>query len=147
MKWQTFVAGLLLIVPGVLIGVSGYTFYYAKGYSYLLDDPKACMNCHVMRENYQAWEISPHRFVTCNGCHVPHDLVGKYAVKMEHGMRHSYVFTFEEPQIIRLKESGRDVVENNCINCHSTMVSSIVHGSGSGDRRCFDCHRQVGHAH
>ncbi len=133
------------MIPGVLIGVSGYTVYYAKGYSYLQNDPAACVNCHVMRDNHRAWEVSPHRFVTCNECHVPHDFVGKYATKIEHGLRHSYVFTFEDPQIIRLKESGRSIVESNCVRCHETAVSSIVHGPGNGGRTCFDCHRNVGH--
>ena len=39
----------LLIVAAVLvgltIGIGGYTFVYAKGYSYLSNDPQACANC------------------------------------------------------------------------------------------------------
>ncbi len=50
-------AALLIALPGIVIGLSGYTFYYAKGYSYLLDDPKACMNCHVTRDNFLTWQI------------------------------------------------------------------------------------------
>jgi cytochrome c nitrite reductase small subunit len=145
MRARHVFAALLIIVPGVLVGVSGYTFVYAKGYSYLLNDPKACMNCHVMRDNYQAWQVSPHRFATCNDCHVPHNFVGKYAAKAEHGMRHSYVFTFGDPQVIRIKPSGRAIVESNCVRCHAMTVSSIVHG-GENNHRCFDCHRGMGHA-
>ena len=156
MTRRQLITVLLLALPGIVLGLSGYTFYYAKGYSYLLDNPDACVNCHVMRENYNAWQVSPHRFVTCNGCHVPHNFLGKYATKVEHGMRHSYVFTFENPQVIRIKESGKDIVESNCVRCHAMMVSTIVHGDvtslnptlhgGIKERRCFECHQGMGHA-
>jgi cytochrome c nitrite reductase small subunit len=35
---------------GVVIGLGGYTFLYARGASYLTDHPAACANCHIMRE-------------------------------------------------------------------------------------------------
>ncbi len=136
---------ILLALLGILVGVSGYTFYYARGYSYLSNDPTACVNCHVMRDKFDAWQVSPHRFALCNDCHVPHNLAGKYAVKMEHGIRHSYVFTFGNPQIFRLRPSGYKVVEDNCVRCHATAVSTIMHG-GDGQRRCFECHKGMGHA-
>jgi len=40
---------ILGVLIGVVIGVGGYTFIYAKGYSYLTNDPAACANCHVMQ--------------------------------------------------------------------------------------------------
>jgi cytochrome c nitrite reductase small subunit len=42
-------------ILGILIGVGGYTFAYAKGASYLTNDPAACANCHVMENHYRAW--------------------------------------------------------------------------------------------
>ena len=33
------VVGVLI---GVVVGVGSYTFIYAKGYSYLTNDPRAC---------------------------------------------------------------------------------------------------------
>jgi len=41
---------LLGIALGLLMGVGGYTFIYARGASYMTDDPAACANCHVMNE-------------------------------------------------------------------------------------------------
>jgi cytochrome c nitrite reductase small subunit len=41
---------LLAILIGALAGIGGYTFYYAKGLSYLSNDPRACVNCHIMRD-------------------------------------------------------------------------------------------------
>src|SRR6266446_5493121 len=65
------------IVLGLGLGIGGYTFLYAKGWSYLTNDPAACANCHVMREHYDAWIKSSHRAVaTCNDCHTPHNFSG-----------------------------------------------------------------------
>ncbi len=143
MKTSTLLTALPLAALGILIGVSAYTFWYARGYSYLSNNPEACVNCHVMQDKFDAWQVSPHRFALCNDCHVPHNLAGKYATKMEHGIRHSYVFTFGNPQVIRLKKSGESIVEQNCIRCHDMMVSQVRHEMV--DRRCFDCHRGMGH--
>ena len=71
--------GLLLgalILAGIAIGIGGFTFVYARGYSYLTNDPAACANCHIMKEHFAAWSKSSHRAVaTCNDCHTPHELV------------------------------------------------------------------------
>jgi cytochrome c nitrite reductase small subunit len=54
-----------LILLGVAIGFAGgigsYIFIYAKGYSYLTDDPAACDNCHSMNEQYSGWMKGSHR--------------------------------------------------------------------------------------
>ncbi len=42
---------LLSALVGTLLDTGGYTFYYAEGASYLSDDPRACVNCHIMRAN------------------------------------------------------------------------------------------------
>ena len=57
------VQGLLLgAVLGVAVGIGGYTFVYARGWSYLTNDPAACANCHVMREQYDGWlQVQPPR--------------------------------------------------------------------------------------
>ena len=42
-------AGLIAaVVIGIAIGLGSYTFVYARGYSYLTNDPAACANCHIM---------------------------------------------------------------------------------------------------
>src|SRR5262245_34154410 len=81
---------------GVVIGLGGYTFHYAEGSSYFSTDPTACVNCHVMREQYDGWRKSSHHaFATCNDCHTPHALVPKYMVKAENGFWHSTAFTLQ----------------------------------------------------
>lgn len=133
---------------GLALGVGLYTFVYAKGYSYLTDDPRACMNCHVMKEQYDGWVKAPHRAVaTCNDCHTPHSLAGKYAVKANNGFWHSYYFTtqgFKEP--IEITPLDKRIALSNCRRCHAPVVDAID-GAHAGSKRldCLRCHKGVGH--
>ncbi|MFX3828794.1 NapC/NirT family cytochrome c, partial [Streptococcus suis] len=73
---------LLCALLGIAMGAGGFTFVYGQGFSYLSNDPKACVNCHIMREQYDGWSRSSHHAVaTCNDCHTPHALIPKYASK------------------------------------------------------------------
>jgi len=144
------VAGLVLAaLVGVLLGSGGFTFVEARGWSYLSDDPKACANCHVMREQLDSWQKSSHHAVaTCNDCHVPQDLLGKYATKADHGMRHSWGFTFQDfHEPIQIKPSSLAAVQANCLRCHEALVAGIVQhdGAGRGTDDCVRCHASVGH--
>src|SRR5512141_451430 len=80
-------------MAGGVAGLGGFTFSYANGLSYLSNDPRACVNCHVMRDVYDGWSHGSHKAVAvCNDCHTPHDIIGKYAVKALNGFRHSAAF-------------------------------------------------------
>jgi len=64
---------LLVVVLGALIGaaagIGGYTFVYARGYSYFTNDPAACANCHAMDAYYASWMKSRHHAAAvCNDC-------------------------------------------------------------------------------
>ncbi len=103
---------LLFGLGGGIFGLGAFTFNYAEGFSYLSDDPRACANCHVMREVYDGWNRSPHHAVAvCNDCHTPHSsFVAKYAIKGLNGFNHSKAFTlndFAEP--IRITALNRAV--------------------------------------
>ena len=52
MKRYTIQGILLGVVIGIAVGIGVYTFAYARGWSYLTDNPAACANCHVMREQF-----------------------------------------------------------------------------------------------
>ena len=66
------------------MGVGGYTFLYAEGFSYMSDDPAVCVNCHIMQPQYDSWQKASHHTVaTCVDCHLPHDFFRKYLAKAE----------------------------------------------------------------
>ncbi len=80
---------LIALALGAAIAVTGYTFVYAKGASYLSNDPRACANCHIMQDHLDGWIKSSHRSVaTCNDCHTPAGLIPKYFTKADHGVFH-----------------------------------------------------------
>jgi cytochrome c nitrite reductase small subunit len=134
---------------GVLVGLGGFTVYYAEGTSYLSNDPTACVNCHIMREQYDGWQkASHHEVATCNDCHIPHELIPKYWVKMENGYWHSKGFTlqdFHEP--IQIRAKNLVVLQENCVGCHQDLVSQIATHSGDDQQMldCIHCHAGVGH--
>jgi len=140
----------LAVAVGVAAGIGAFTFVYAKGASYLTNDPRACVNCHVMREQFDGWIASSHRAVAvCNDCHAPHDLVGKYATKAVNGFWHSVAFTsgrFHEP--IAIGARNRRVTEGACRHCHQAIVQAIdAHPRAGIQIDCVRCHRSVGHLH
>src|SRR5512133_1178915 len=144
MRTSSLLATLVLAV-GVLIGLGSFTFLYGEGLSYFSDDPRACVNCHVMRDNLASWSASSHKDVTCNECHVPHDLLGKYLAKAEHGFRHSSAFTLGDVQVIHITEKSRNDVQGNCVRCHEQSVALIYQPEQGSTRDCSRCHRAVGH--
>lgn len=145
------VAPLLLGIPlGLLLGVGVYTFGYAEGASYMTDDPAACQNCHVMKEQYEGWQKSSHRKVAvCNDCHTPAGLLPKYAVKALNGFNHSWAFTTGRfPDRIQIAGRNRRVTEASCQKCHEEITSGINASRHSGQEvNCVSCHESVGHAH
>ena len=145
----TTVKGLVIgSLLGIAAGVGGYTFLYAKGASYLTNDPKACANCHIMQDHYDAWINSSHRAVaTCNDCHTPPGAVRKYITKADNGFWHSFAFTSGNfPDPLRIKPRNQRVTEAACRKCHSEIVEQIEGPHGSmGALSCIRCHSTVGH--
>lgn len=137
---------------GIFGGLVAYSFYLSKAPSYLSDSPQTCVNCHVMTPQYATWSHSSHHAVTnCNDCHVPqNNFIKHWTFKAKDGLRHATVFTLrKEPQVIFIKEAGRDVVQANCIRCHGQMFESQQKISKNfdhtKDRLCWDCHRETPH--
>lgn len=145
----TLLSVALSVSFGLAAGVGGFTFVYAKGGSYLKDDPTACKNCHIMTEQYDNWLRSSHRSVAvCNDCHTPHGFFPKYFHKARNGWHHSVAFTagdFHEP--IQIRPLNRAVTEARCRECHQPIVQSIdTHAEdGEDPLACIRCHHNVGH--
>ena len=135
---------------GIAVGLAAYTFIYARGASYLSDDARACANCHVMQEQFDAWSRSSHHQVAvCNDCHTPEALAAKYWTKALNGYHHSRAFTaadFHEP--IMIKAGNLAITEQRCRSCHAAVVDAIDHAAdGDEPLACTRCHADVGHLH
>ena len=121
-----------------------------------------CANCHIMSEHYAAWiKASHHAVATCNDCHTPHNIVGKYTVKARNGFWHSFYFTTGSfPDPLRITERNREVTEHACRYCHAEITEAIDHSTADVSVRsesavrsrhadepmsCVRCHRYVGH--
>lgn len=150
-------AAIIGALVGAFGGAAAYTADFANATSYLSEDPRSCVNCHIMNDQYASWSSSSHHArATCNDCHVPHDsVVSKYLVKAEHGYRHSKGFTFQDfHEPIQITESSRNVVIDNCVRCHESMTHEIRLASGGGVRGpagvsgrldCIHCHASIAH--
>jgi cytochrome c nitrite reductase small subunit len=144
-----FVAAAAVLV-GLAVGIGVYTFVYAKGYSYLTNDPAACANCHVMRDHFAAWTRGSHQTVAvCNDCHTPPGLIPRYVTKARNGFWHSFYFTtgrYPDPLVITAR--NHEVTEQACRTCHAALTETIDTRHAEGARAelvCTACHNDVGH--
>lgn len=164
----------VIILLGIFVGMAVFTFRTSRAWSYLSDDPSACMNCHIMAPQYATWSHSSHREkANCNDCHVPHNNVfNKYFFKAKDGLRHATIFTMRaEPQVIFILDAGINVVKDNCVRCHEQQLYCMqchnrirpdqdeLFGEDEdeismlneefidyhADRLCWECHREVPH--
>lgn len=145
----------VIILLGIITGLGFHVFYISNAVSYLSDKPETCINCHVMNPQYVSWERGSHgRVATCNDCHVPHNnIFNTYYFKAMDGMRHATIFTLRtEPQVIQIKQAGKNAVQNNCIRCHENQLHPISTRAidnrsimASHDGYCWDCHRETPH--
>jgi cytochrome c nitrite reductase small subunit len=159
MPWTTMAlkgtqrAGIAAIAAlGVAAGLGLFTFGYARGASYLTNDPAACANCHIMSEHFAAWQRASHRAAaTCNDCHAPHNFVGKYVTKARNGFWHSFYFTTGTyPDPLHITERNRSITESACRYCHAEIVDAIDpsdsrHSARGEALSCIRCHTYVGH--
>ena len=141
---------ILAVTVGIAAGIGSYTFVYARGYSYMTNDPQACANCHIMRAHYDAWTRASHRAVAvCNDCHTPPGLVPKYVTKAQNGFWHSFYFTTGRfPDPIQITPRNHDITEIACRKCHADVTAAIdpAHSQAQqGGLSCTKCHNDVGH--
>jgi cytochrome c nitrite reductase small subunit len=140
---------ILAVLLGIALGVSGFTFRYAEGASYLSSDPNACVNCHIMRPQFDAWQKASHHTVAnCVDCHLPASGLRKWLAKASHGYRHSKAFTlqdFVEP--IRITPADAELLQENCLRCHADLLHDQVAGATTSRDaiQCVHCHSDVGH--
>lgn len=150
MKFKIALIILLISFTGLCLGLGSFTFIYGKGYSYFIDDPKACVNCHIMKDQYDSWRKSSHHQVTtCNSCHSPENFYFKYFNKADNGLVHAWKFTtgtFNDP--IRIRKHNFNITMKACLKCHGDLMNSTLHQEPmENDISCVNCHRDIGHTH
>ena len=139
----------IVVLVGVCVGVGVFTFGYAQGLSYFSTDPRACVNCHIMNDEYASWQKGPHHGAArCVDCHLPHEMAAKLLAKASNGYHHSKGFTlqdFHEP--VMIKPGNARILQDNCLRCHGDFVHDIVRGSTWSEKavHCVHCHRGAGH--
>lgn len=141
------------VLLGIPLGLGLFTFRYAEGLSYFSKDPRACVNCHIMQDEYDSWAKSGHHHVAgCVDCHLSHEFIPKLIDKSRNGWNHSVAFTlqnFHEP--IRIGPKNAEILQENCLRCHESFVHDIVLLQSPADPAgesvsCVHCHPNAGHA-
>ncbi len=141
--------GIISVLGGLFLGVGAFTFVYAKGFAYFSNDPNACANCHIMREQLESWQHSSHHgHAVCNDCHTPHSIVAKLITKADNGWNHSLKFTLgTAADPIRIRPINAERLQENCLRCHEDFLSGVREAGthAAGDLQCVRCHANVGH--
>lgn len=135
-----------------------YMLELSKVFSYFSDNPKACINCHVMNTHYATWQHSSHaRAANCLDCHADNSgVINKYIAKAIDGYNHGTAFSFDlYGDSIKISDTGAKRTQQNCINCHSELVSNVINGGDInhgkedvgviGARKCWECHKGIPH--
>jgi cytochrome c nitrite reductase small subunit len=138
LTWAVLAAGAALTVFVLVTDAPAYAGTASE----------TCANCHVMDSMYENHFHAPHReWTECADCHLPHqNVVAYYFEKGRQGMHDVYVFsTGQTPELIRLNENSRQIVQENCIRCHTEAVETIMSGVQPFERPCWECHRSTAH--
>ena len=122
----------MLLVAGVVCGLSGLFMYLLRAHTYFVGDN-----------------------ATCNDCHVPHqNLALKYGFKAMDGLKHTAYFVMHSERQAPMAEAlTGQVVMDNCIRCHQQLNTEFVktgrmsymQQQAQGGQVCWDCHRNVPH--
>lgn len=152
---------IFLFLLLTLFAIGFYTFYNAKGASYLSNASESCNNCHIMNEVYNDYLAAPHSKkvkgearATCVDCHLPHSFVNKWIAKAQSGLGHAYAFTFKLdklPTNLTANEKSKKMVQDNCIRCHADYASAAINATTmtnphkDSSLSCVSCHNGVGH--
>jgi len=107
------------------------------------ESPEFCSSCHVMGSEYEAWlHEGAHRRKKCVDCHLPNEnQAAHYIWKSIDGLKDVlFFYSGKVPDHIELTSHGAEVLQANCIRCHSTTVEFVNH-----ERKCWECHRRLMH--
>jgi len=129
------VAMILLVV--LVLGVGGaYTMQTT-------DQAAFCSSCHSMDTSFWTFKNSGHAKLACNDCHAPYNLAAKIPFKAAAGSSDVWsTVTKNIPDVIHANKLHKDVIQANCVRCHTATIEKVAMDSKP---YCGDCHRSVPH--
>jgi len=137
---KVFLFLLLILVSGL---VAAYVGFGPPGLMAKTSTPDYCASCHVMEAQYEAWFHSgAHKRAKCVDCHLPNEnKTAHYVWKSIDGMKDVFVFySGRVPDTIKLTQHATEVLQVNCIRCHSATVDRM-----DRTRQCWGCHKRIRH--
>jgi nitrite reductase (cytochrome c-552) len=145
---------LVSIGSGVLLGLVGYTFYYAEGATYLSNDPTACTNCHIMREQYDGWQKGSHHtlatertrhggseaFQKLDEDPVWRTIFAGYAFGVDYREERGHAYMLADQDVTErtkvVKQPG------SCLHCHAAVLPAYYQKGVEAGVPADEAHRQ-----
>lgn len=117
---------------------------YGKDIYHYSESPVFCNSCHLMNYQYDNFiHNGAHQSKRCIDCHLPNNNIFNHLLwKGIDGTKDViYFYGGIYSDSIHISTHGKKVVNDNCISCHSEIVSRV----DMGGRNCTDCHRRHTH--
>ncbi|ABO49239.1 respiratory nitrite reductase specific menaquinol--cytochrome-c reductase (NrfH) precursor [Desulforamulus reducens MI-1] len=113
-----------------------------------LDGSKFCGSCHIMDPWVDTYLASEHReHATCGDCHLPHDFIPGAFYKAFTGTRDTFDIIFGRmPNRIEISSHGSNVVNDNCLRCHTKVMEVVGYPKNDRGQDCYDCHQNIPHS-
>lgn len=131
----------LVVILALIVGVG-----MAIGTSLAItatDQARFCGGCHSMSEAALTHAKSIHAKLSCNECHAPYNPFAKTPFKLKEGLRDIPATALGNiPDLIHAGERTREVIQENCLRCHGSVIESV---NMTVKSHCTDCHRHVPH--
>ena len=136
---------LKCLAGGFVIGAAALGFVQCALHA--TGNPTFCGQCHSMKHEAATFAVSSHRNQDCVECHLPHDNTAHYL--FEKG-RTGIVDVFHEamrdyPERIKLDADARNMVNENCMRCHSAIMSYVDNAPHGPQDNCLKCHSRIAH--
>ncbi len=110
--------------------------------------PAFCGMCHAMQHESATHAVSSHQKIACVECHLPHDNIAVYYFeKGKTGMHDTLHQVLDDyPVHIKISDHGRDIVNDNCLRCHTATMGAVCVDKGKdGSATCTKCHSRIAH--
>lgn len=110
------------------------------------DGPDFCGSCHVMESEVDSYLHASHREVaSCGDCHIPHDIITGSYYKAYTGVKDAAFVMMGKTEHVEAGDLAKQIIQNNCLSCHSDLMSMVGDTKDEYGRYCFDCHTTVRH--